>query len=171
MKKAILTVVLSLFVLPLNVWCANDCAQFKSFLPQSTPEGTYRLELDMMKQGAYCYDIPIFDPQWQAMAAKNSTGNEEFKDMADQLGAPTKTFREGKYAIIYFPEDKTLGPTFLYEQNGKWILDRSGVLNYIDYDEHWVAFDGNYPYLDLMRKVFDFEEMVMEDGMKVYKVK
>lgn len=172
MRRIILSIVL-LLITPVYAWSDDPtCEKFKNeYLPQSSPDETYRLEMEMMKGGAYCYDLPIFDPQWQAMAAKNSSGNQEFKDMADYLAAPTRTFVEGKYAIIYYPDDKTLGPVFLYEENGKWILDRSGVFNYIDFDDNWVAFEGNYPYLDLLRKIFDLDEMVLDDGQKVYKVK
>lgn len=158
---------------PIVGWCqASTCETFKNeYQPQSTPEGTLKLEMDMMKQGAYCYDIPIFDPKWQAMSAKNSFGSDEFKTMAGYFDVPSKIFQEGKYAVIYYPDHHTLGPVFLYRENGKWILDRSSVYEYIHYEDAWLAYDGDYPYLEMLKTIFPLEERVTENGQKVFKVR
>ena len=158
---------------PVIGWCqAPDCEKFKSeYEPQSTPEGTLKLEMDMMKQGAYCYDIPIFDKTWQSKSSLNSFGNDEFKTMAGYFDVPSKTFQEGKYAVIYYPEDNTLGPVFLYRENGKWILDRNSVYEYIHYEDTWLAYDGDYPYLEMLKTLFPMEERVTSDGQKAFKVR
>lgn len=166
-------VAIFLFGGPVTGWCqAPNCEKFKNeYQPQSTPEGTLKLEMDMMKQGAYCYDIPIFDKQWQAMAEKNSYGNDGFKTMAGYFDLPTKTFQEGDRAIVYYPDDITLGPVFFYRENGKWILDRYSVYEYIHYEDTWLAYDGDYPYLEMLKTLFPMEERVTSSGQKVYKVR
>lgn len=168
-------IVLFLMVhVPVAAWAQTptpNCESFKEYQPQSTPEETYRLEMDMMKQGAYCYDIPIFDPEWQAKAEKNSYGNNDFKRIAGYFDVPSKTFQEGKYAVIYYPDHETLGPVFFFRKDGKWILDRTSAWKYIHYEDAWLAYDGDYPYLDMLKTLFMLEERTNQNGQKVYKVK
>ncbi len=156
---------------PVYAWSQSvTCEQLKSqYEPQSSPEETYHLELEMMKQGAYCHDLAIFDGKWQARASKNAYG-DNYKTIAGYFDVTSEVYQEGKYAIIYYSENKTLGPVFLYREKGKWILDRSSVNEYIHYEDTWLAYDGNYPYLDLIKKVFTLEERVTAKGQKVFKV-
>lgn len=148
------------------------CEEIKQeYMPQATPESTYQLELQMMQQGAYCYDISIFDWDWQSKAAMNSSGNHEFRRIAGYFDVPSKTFQQGKYAIIYYPDHKTLGPIFLYRENGKWVLDRSSVYKYIHYEDVWLAYDGDYPYLTMLKTIYPLEEKVTAQGQKVFKVR
>jgi hypothetical protein len=170
--RTIVVIWILMLLAPVVAWAqaAPTCETFKEYQPQSTPEETYRLEMDMMKQGAYCYDIPIFDQEWQAKAEKNSYGND-FKRMAGYFDVPSKTFQEGKYAVIYYPDHKTLGPVFFYRENGKWILDRTSAWKYIHYEDAWLAYDGDYPYLDMLKTLFMLEERTTRNGQKVYKVK
>ena len=167
-------VVTSLLIFPLCAWGQTSmppCGEFKkAYQPQSSPEQTYRLELDMMKQGVYCYDLPIFDPEWQANAPKNAF-NENFKRTAQFFDVPYKVYQEGKYAVLYYPGQKTLGPVFLYRENGNWILDRSSVARYIHYGQEWMAYGGDYPYLELLKKIFPLEEGTTASGQKAYRKK
>lgn len=170
MKKILLFTAVLFSAFSSYAWSQTpSCETFKKeYQPQSSPEKTYLLELEMMKQGAYCYDLSIFDTQWQAKASKNSYGNS-FKTTAQFFDAPYKVYQEGKYAVIYYPVNKTLGPVFLYRENGKWILDRSSVYQYIHYGQEWLAYDGDYPYLGLLKKVFPLEEGKTANGQKVYR--
>lgn len=153
-----------------NGWCqTSTCEKFKNeYQPQSTPEQTYQLELEMMKQGAYCHDLAIFDEAWQQRAAQNSY-TERHKTTAQYFQAPSKIFQEGKYAVIYYPDQPTLGPVFLYRKNGKWILDRTSTFKYIHYEDRWLAYDEDYPYLEMLKTVFPLEERITAKGQKVYR--
>jgi hypothetical protein len=155
-----------------SAWCqvpACEALKNKS-QPQSTPEETYQLELAMMRQGIYCHDLAIFDQAWQARASKNYA-NENLKATAQYFDAPSKVFQEGKYAIIYYPMSPTLGPVFLIRENGKWVLDRTSVYQYIHYEDRWLAYDGDYPYLEMLKTVYPLEERTTSNGQKVYKVR
>lgn len=149
-------VVFVLIFCPMAAWAQSlSCDDFKvQSQPQRTPDGTYQFELDMMKQGAYCYNLAIFDPEWQGMSQKNATGSQDFKRIAGYFDVPSKTYQEGKYAIIYYPDHPTLGPVFLYRENGVWIIDRTSVWKYIHYEDAWLAYDGNYPYLEMLKTLF-----------------
>ncbi|MDP2653426.1 MAG: hypothetical protein Q8Q08_05275 [Candidatus Omnitrophota bacterium] len=170
MKKILCGTVVLWLLTPLNAPAQTACDEFiKTYHPQSTPEQTYRLELDMMKQGAYCYDLDIFDPAWRKMAAKNSF-SETHKSTAQSFDRPFKTYQEGKYAVIYYPGQKTLGPVFLYRENGVWLLDRTSVYQHIRYGQEWMVYDGDYPYLALLKKVFPLEEGAAGGGRKAYRL-
>lgn len=171
MNARTMCVLMILMAAPLCVWAQSPaCEDLKQeYQPQSTPEATYELELKMMKQGVYCYDLPIFDMGWQKMASRNSH-NEKFKRTAGYFDVPSKTYQEGKYAVIYYPGRPTLGPVFLYREDGKWIIDRSRVYEFIRYDETWHAYDGDYPYLEMLRTIFPLKEGRTANGQKVFKV-
>lgn len=171
MRLKLIIAAMVLLYAPASGWCqAPDCEIFKrEYEPQSTPEETLKLEMEMMKQGAYCYDIRIFDKNWQSKAALNSFDKEEFKTIASYFDLPTETFQEGDRAIVYYPDDITLGPVFLFLEDGKWILDRSSVYEYIHYEDFWLAYDGDYPYLKLLKQIFPMEEGVTDKGQKFFK--
>lgn len=131
----------------------------QKYVPQASPEATYRLELEMMSQGMYCYGLPIFDPQWR------NRGNQilyssAYKDV-QKWSTGFEVYTEGDYAVIYYPRDKSCGPVFLYRDSSGWVLDRTAVINNIHYapdNSSWLAYEGNYPYLDILKKIFKLKK-------------
>lgn len=155
-----------------SAWCQLPACEAlkKTSQPQSAPEETYQLELKMMRQGLYCHDLAIFDEAWQKRAGKNYT-NANLVTTAGYFDVPSKVFQEGKYAVIYYPDHPTLGPVFLFRDNGKWVLDRTSVYQYIHYEDRWLAYDGDYPYLEMLKTVYPLEERTTSQGQKVFKVR
>jgi len=145
----------------------------KEYTPQNSPEDTYRMELRLLSQGIYCNDLPIFDLPWRR---KNSRiqRSEQYKHTANEFSTGYKTRKEGKYAVIYYPFNKALGPVFLYKESAGWIIDRTAVWEYIHYNtsnDGWFAYAGNYPYLPILKKIFNLERVVLDNGVSAYQVK
>jgi len=80
-----------------------------------------------------------------------------------------ETYIEGRYAVIYYSQDKQLGPAFLYQDSSGWILDRTTVIEKIHYGNTWMADEGDYPYLGLLHKVFNLEKGRSSRGITVYR--
>jgi len=129
----------------------------KKYVPGQTPEATYRQELDMMAQGVYCYDLPIFDSRWRMK------GKQVFPVPvpAQKYYGGFETFIDGERAVIYYPGDRSIGPVFLYYGRLGWVLDRSVVLENVHYspdNAHWFVYDGDYRYLGMLKKIMDLKE-------------
>lgn len=145
----------------------------RKYTPQSTPEATYKLELELLSQGMYCYDLPIFDPAWRKRG-KQILYSSRYKHTAQKFSVPYKVYIEGRYAIIYFPYNKSEGPDFLYRDSSGWILDRTAVWDYIHYNYSntgWFVYEGNYPYLEMLKKVFSLEKIRLDNGMWAYQIR
>ena len=126
------------------------------YIPQSSPEKTVHLELDLLAQGIYCYDLPLFDSAWRERG-KKIIYSPRYTHTAKKFDVPYKLHKDSKYAIVYYPDNKSEGPDFLYLTSAGWILDRTAVWNYIHYNYSntgWFAYEGNYPYLDMLKKIF-----------------
>lgn len=139
----------------------------RKYVPQSSPEASYRLELELLSQGLYCFDLPMFDPVWRAKGNQILTNQK----VPQEFYSSFETYIEGDYAVIYYPYDKSCGPVFLYRDASGWILDRTTVLNNIRYtpdNNNWFAHEGNYPYLDMLKKVFKLKRARTGDGVQVY---
>jgi len=80
-----------------------------------------------------------------------------------------ETYIEGRYAVIYYSQDKQLGPAFLYRDSSGWVLDRTAVIENIHYGNTWMADEGDYPYLGLLQKVFTLEKGRSGGGITVYR--
>ncbi len=147
------------------------CEQLvQEYTPQNSPEATYRLELKLLSQGIYCYDLPIFDSAWRRRGNTMSHSPNN-KQTAQMFNKPFKTYIDGNYAIVYYPQNKELGPSFLYRGADGWILDRTMVIEKIHYGNEWLADEGNYPYLSLLKKVFNLEKGQSNRGVMVYRLK
>jgi hypothetical protein len=128
----------------------------QQYIPQDNPEATYRLELGLLSKGIYCYDLSIFDPEWRAKGKEILIS----QSVAQKFYGPFQTYSEGDYAVIYYPQDKSCGPVFLYRNNSGWVLDRTTVIENIHYSpdgSSWFAYDGSYPYLRLLKKIFNLK--------------
>ena len=131
----------------------------EDYIPQSTPEESFLLELKLLEGGMYCYDLPLFDPQWRLKGKKILT-SPLFSETAKAASQPFQTYIEGRYAVIYYPNNENLSPVFLYEENSKWIIDRTASADRVFFDHgRWVTLGGDYPYLSLLKKVYRLKEI------------
>ncbi len=145
----------------------------KEYVPQATPEASFSLELALVKDGMYCYDLPLFDAQWRKKG-KRILVDPKFKDSAKMFDRPFQVYSEGDFAVIYFPDLKNLGPVFLYKEKKGWVIDRTAIQDKLFYDDHarWVVVGGEYPYFFLLKKIFELEEVKMDDQSLVgYRIK
>jgi len=155
-----LSTIRSLFIAALIFSALLVCAQpdkisyeelKKKYVPQSTPYASVRLELELLSQGMYCYDLPLFDAAWRGRG-KKVLFNSRYKQTAQKFDVLYKVYREGKYAIVYYPYNKETGPDFLFRTNSGWVIDRTSVWDYIHYNRTnsgWFAYEGDYPYLKI----------------------
>ena len=143
----------------------------KEYIPQKDPEASFQLELKLMTDGMYCYDLPLFDPGWRQKGKRILT-SPLFQKTAQIYQESFKVYSEESYAVIYFPGRKTLGPIFLYKEQDGWIIDRSAIADKVIYERngHWMAAGGDYPYFDLLQKVYSLEKIpVPERGFTGYR--
>ncbi len=143
------------------------------YVPQRSPYATVRLELDMLKQGMYCYDLPMFDADWRKRGKKIQYSSR-YKHTAQKFNVPYKVYKEVNKAIVYYPNNKSEGPDFLYRAQRGWVLDRTAVWDYIHYNTSnsgWFVYEGNYPYLRMLKKIFPMERILLSGGQWAYKIK
>src|SRR4051812_4315558 len=93
----------------------------EDYVPQKTPQGTFAMELKLMTDSTYCYDLPIFDPEWRTKGKAILT-KPVFVDAAKAFLAPAQTYIKDTRAIIYYPDHFNLNPIFLYQEKDGWIL-------------------------------------------------
>lgn len=143
---------------------------YKKYVPQNSPEQTYLLELDLLSRGMYCYDLPMFDPEWRRKG-KEILYSSSYKNTAAKFSVPYKVYTEGDYAVIYFPDNKSEGPDFLYKSSSGWILDRTAVWDNIHYNysnTDWFAYESDYPYLKLLEKIYSLQRIKLDNGIWAY---
>ncbi len=143
------------------------------YIPQSRPEETVLLELDLLAQGMYCYDLPLFDTAWRRRG-KKILYSSRYKDTAKKFDVPYRVYKDGKYAIVYYQDNKSEGPDFLYLTSAGWVLDRAAVWDYIHYNYSntgWFAYEGDYPYLDMLKRIFLLKKVRLSDGVWAYQIK
>ena len=135
-------------------------------VPQATPEECVRLEMALMHKGIYFRDAPMYDGAWRR-ANRPDLPARRLEAIAAEWDAPFKIARSGNHAIAYFEGEKAVrwGPHFLRRTDEGWIIDGSSVARYIvyDYSNRWVAVDGDYPYLALIRGVYDMQHGSLRD--------
>ncbi|MCK5494164.1 MAG: hypothetical protein KAJ14_13720, partial [Candidatus Omnitrophica bacterium] len=86
----------------------------QEYIPQETPGKAYKLELELLSKGMYCYDLLLFDSEWRKKG-KEILYSTQYKNTAKKFDIPYKVYIEGEYAVIYYPQDKSAGPDFLYQ--------------------------------------------------------
>jgi len=142
----------------------------KKYTPQAQPEQTYLLELELLSKGMYCYDLPMFDPAWRQRGSE-ITYSENYKNTAKRYSIPYEVYIEDNYAIVYFPTSKSEGPFFLYRDASGWILDRTTAWDNIHYNSSntgWFAYDGDYPYLKLLKLVYVLKKVKLDNGVQAF---
>ncbi|MCK5084787.1 MAG: hypothetical protein KAQ64_03980 [Candidatus Pacebacteria bacterium] len=145
----------------------------QKYIPQETPEKAYKLELELLSKGMYCYGLPLFDLEWRKKG-KEILYSPQYKNTAKKFDIPYKVYVEGEYAIIYYPQNKSAGPDFLYQESSGWVLDRTAVWDQIhnNYSNTgWFAYEGDYPYLDMLKKIYSLERIMLDNGIWVYRIK
>ncbi|MFZ2970708.1 MAG: hypothetical protein WA063_06165 [Minisyncoccia bacterium] len=143
---------------------------YKKYVPQNSPEKTYLLELDLLSKGMYCYDLSMFDPDWRKKGTE-IIYSESYKNTAKKFSVPYRIYIEGNYAIIYFPNNKSEGPDFLYKDSSGWILDRTAVWDNIHYNytnTGWFAYNGDYPYLNLLKEIYSLQRIELDNGVQAF---
>ncbi len=137
----------------------------KEYVPQDSPEKSFLLELKLLSDGMYCYDLPLFDPQWRHRGKKILT-SPSFAQSAQKANQPLKVFIEGHYAVIYFPQNKNLFPIFLYREDSGWIIDRSMSADKVIFNKlgGWLVVGGEYPYLNLLKKIYSLDPVPLDDN-------
>lgn len=138
----------------------------KILVPQANPEDCVHLEMALMHRGIYYRDVPMYDPAWRRVD-RPSFPARRLKSIAAEFDGPFSVARSGDHAIVYLEGEKALhwGPQFLRRTEDGWILDTSTVFEYIiyDYSNRWTAVDGDYPYLALMKSVYDMQPGTLRD--------
>lgn len=132
----------------------------KIMVPQPSPERCVRLEIALLRQGFYYRDVTLYDEAWRR-PDETSTPSRQLKADAREMEGQFAVKRVGDHAIAYFQGGKAtvVGPRFLRLTEAGWILDTSSVYENIIYgsQNRWAAVDGNYPYLRILKSVYDME--------------
>ncbi|HTY45971.1 MAG TPA: hypothetical protein VMD52_08285 [Patescibacteria group bacterium] len=162
---------------PLGIACRASQVSYeelrRTYIPQSSPEASYRLEYELMLKGMYCYDLPLFDPDWRRKG-REIIFSSAYRQTAQGFDAPFMSRIEGSYAVIYYPDNKDLGPVFLYRDRSGWVVDRTSVMDNITYsssNKEWFAQDGDYPYLAILKRAFSMEKVRLNSGAWAYRVR
>lgn len=132
-------------------------------VPQPQPEDCVRLEMALMKRGIYYRNALMYDEAWRS-AVRPDLPAQRLKDIARDWSGPFAVERAGDYAITYFVGEKAerFGPHFLRRTPDGWIIDASAAAEFVVYDysnRAWSAIEDDYPYLDLVRSVYDMKRV------------
>ncbi len=129
-------------------------------VPQPSPERCMRLEIALLRQGFYYRDVTMYDEAWRR-PNETSTPSRQMQADAREMEGQFAVKLDGDHAIAYFQGGKArvVGPRFLRLTEAGWILDTSSVYENIIYgsQNRWAAVDGNYPYLRILKRVYDME--------------
>lgn len=145
----------------------------KEYIPQKRPGDSFQLELKLMSDGMYCYDLDLFDPRWRKNGQRILT-SPLFRKTASAYKQPFKVDIENQHAVIYFPDYNTLGPVFLYQDERGWIIDRTAVAEKVLYERkgNWVVVGEQNPYLNLLQKIYSLEGIpIPQRGTVGYRVR
>ncbi len=127
------------------------------FVPQDSPEDSYRLELTLLSKGVYCYDLPIFDADWRKRGDK-VIHHDLFMRTWKDVNFPFRSLIAGDRAVVYYPDHMNLGPVFLKKEESGWVLDRTQTEELIALGpKFWVVLDKKSPYFSLLSELFEME--------------
>ena len=131
-------------------------------VPQNRPEDSVHLEIALMQRGIYYPDVPLYDEAWRRRE-RPERPPDRYQAVARRLAVPFEVERTADYAIVYFPGEnrRRNGPWFLRNTNAGWVLETSVVYEKIIYDlsSQWYALDGDYPYLELLQRVYSMRRV------------
>lgn len=146
----------------------------KIMVPQASPERCVRLEIALMRQGFYYRDVTLYDKAWRRPVA-TSAPSRQLKADAREMEGQFAVKLDGGHAIAYFQGGKArvVGPRFLRLTEAGWILDTSSVYDNIIYgsENHWAAVDGDYPYLRLLKSVYDMKPVRLEKRGRAWAIR
>ncbi len=142
-------------------------------VPQPTPEDCIDLQLELMHRGIYYRDVPMYDAAWRRARLRDPP-SDRVKAMAREQDGPFAVKRLGDHAISYFRGTKAEveGPHFLRRTADGWIIDASSVMKHIIYDpsNRWYALDGDYPYLPILKSVYDMRRVTSRSHGAAWKI-
>ncbi len=143
----------------------------QKYVPQETPLDSFHLELDMMRQEMYAYDVPLFDPIWRKKDSQVHHSSQ-FKITAQEVDQPLSTLSKADRAILYYPPTSNLAPVFLFHNEQGWVLDRTSMQNSIVFvGLRWVVLENDNPYLPLLFDVYDLERTMVAERMSGYRLR
>ena len=126
-------------------------------VPQERPEDCVRLEMALMARGIYYPDVPMYDPAFRRSARRNMTPRR-LRSLAAKYSEPFEIVSDGDHAISAFRGQgaELWGPRFLRRTPRGWIIDGTSAYENIiySYSNEWVAVDGDYPYLALIKRAW-----------------
>lgn len=140
-------------------------------VPQPDPRATRDLEIAMMHRGVYLGSAAIYDADWRASRRPGRWSARRLREIARQWDRPYEILVDGPYAIAFYGDAPALGPTLLRREADGWIIDATTGARAIVYDysnEGWYAIDGDYPYLDLLERVFDLRPVKLTSGQRAW---
>src|ERR1051325_5499925 len=129
------------------------------FHPQATPEASYRLELQLLSQGLYCYDLPLFDAEWRKRGSE-VVQSHHFRRTFEDSDHPFRVFIRDDHAVIFYPDKSIwrLSPVFLKKDPSGWIIDRTQTEELIRLGkDYWVVLDRPSPYFSILSDIFDLQ--------------
>lgn len=141
---------------------------YKEFVPQSTPGKSFQLELKMMQQRMYCYDLPLFDPEWRRKGKKIQL-SKVFQEVAKKADQPFEVIIDDKHAVLYFKDRSDMAPVFFYQDEQGWVIDRgtAGRKLFMSPSEHtWAIKEGTDPYFQIIKKHFPLRAIATDKTTK-----
>ena len=141
----------------------------ETYVPQYTPEESYRLELKLLSTGYYCYDLPLFDEAWRKKGPRvleSAVFVQTWKDSNHPILAEVN----GDQAVVYYPEHFDLTPVFLEKKNGGWVIDHTVTQELVVLTkDFWVALDVKSPYFSILSDIFKMERTEIAKGRWGYR--
>lgn len=116
----------------------------------------------------------MYDEAWRR-ASRPDFPAHRLKSIAKEWDGPFEVEQAGDHAISYFQGNKgsLWGPQFLQLTDSGWIIDASSVAEFIVYDysnQFWYAVDGDYPYLALIKKVYDMKRVSLNQRGRAWMI-
>jgi len=104
------------------------------YVPQSSPEETYRLYHEWMAGDQYDPEVDMFTPQTRKYLKGRPMSRAYFNYVIlGEYGKRFKTIIRGDLALLYFTNDPFLRPYFFRKRDNRWQLDvYSGLLNTVE---------------------------------------
>lgn len=136
----------------------SSCADYASLEPQATPQATLELELQMLQNGEYCYQLPIFDEAWQQQGTFEN--GPRFDSIAEKVPAQSETLVIDDLALVYYPDHPERGPDFLFRNDRGWVIDRTAVRESVIYNANgasWYVNESADEYLPLVEEIYNEE--------------
>jgi soluble cytochrome b562 len=146
----------------------------KIMIPQARPEDCVNLEIALMHKGIYYREVSMYDEAWRR-ASRPDFPAHRLQSIAREWDGPFNVERVGDHAITHFSgvKGRRWGPQFLQLTDNGWIIDASSVAKFIVYDysnRSWYAVDDDYPYLALIKSVYDMKLISLRQRGRAWRI-